>query len=68
MLAGPGPASASTSCRALRPAAAGAPRSSELEERAEELLARFKLDHMRDEFAGTLSGGQRKLLEMAGRS
>ena len=36
-----------------------------IERRAEELLARFKLDHMRDEFAGTLSGGQRKLLEMA---
>jgi neutral amino acid transport system ATP-binding protein len=34
-------------------------------ERAEELLARFKLDHMRDEYAGSLSGGQRKLLEMA---
>lgn len=36
-----------------------------LRERAEELLVRFKLDHMRDQFAGTLSGGQRKLLEMA---
>lgn len=34
-------------------------------ERAEALLRRFKLDHMRDEFAGSLSGGQRKLLEMA---
>jgi branched-chain amino acid transport system ATP-binding protein len=33
--------------------------------RAEELLTRFKLDHMRDEYGGTLSGGQRKLLEMA---
>ena len=33
--------------------------------RAEELLVRFRLDHMRDRFAGTLSGGQRKLLEMA---
>ena len=33
--------------------------------RAEELLVRFKLAHMRDQFAGTLSGGQRKLLEMA---
>jgi len=32
---------------------------------AEALLARFKLDHMRDQYAGTLSGGQRKLLEMA---
>jgi branched-chain amino acid transport system ATP-binding protein len=35
------------------------------EEKADALLARFKMDHMRDEFAGTLSGGQRKLLEMA---
>ena len=35
------------------------------EERAEGLLARFNLTHMRDEFAGSLSGGQRKLLEMA---
>ena len=33
--------------------------------RADELLGRFRLDHMRDEFAGNLSGGQRKLLEMA---
>ncbi len=33
--------------------------------RADELLTRFRLDHMRDEFAGNLSGGQRKLLEMA---
>jgi branched-chain amino acid transport system ATP-binding protein len=33
--------------------------------RAEALLERFNLTHMRDEFAGTLSGGQRKLLEMA---
>ncbi len=37
----------------------------EITERAEELLDRFKLAHMRDEFAGELSGGQRKLLEMA---
>ena len=37
----------------------------EIEARAEELLTRFKLDRMRDEFAGSLSGGQRKLLEMA---
>ncbi len=33
--------------------------------RADELLERFNLSHMRDEFAGTMSGGQRKLLEMA---
>jgi branched-chain amino acid transport system ATP-binding protein len=37
----------------------------EVTERADELLARFKMDHMRDEYAGSLSGGQRKLLEMA---
>jgi branched-chain amino acid transport system ATP-binding protein len=37
----------------------------EIEARADELLERFKLAHMRDEFAGTRSGGQRKLLEMA---
>jgi neutral amino acid transport system ATP-binding protein len=37
----------------------------EIEARAEELLSRFRLSHMRDEYAGTLSGGQRKLLEMA---
>ena len=33
--------------------------------KADALLARFKMDHMRGEFAGSLSGGQRKLLEMA---
>ena len=37
----------------------------EITERADALPERFKLSHMRDEFAGTLSGGQRKLLEMA---
>jgi branched-chain amino acid transport system ATP-binding protein len=36
-----------------------------IEARADALLERFKMDHMRDQFAGTLSGGQRKLLEMA---
>jgi ABC-type branched-subunit amino acid transport system ATPase component len=34
-------------------------------QRAIELLARFKLDTKKDDFAGSLSGGQRKLLEMA---
>ena len=34
-------------------------------ERAEQLLEQFNLAHMRDELAGTLSGGQRKLLEVA---
>lgn len=37
----------------------------EITARADALLERFKLTHMRNEFAGTLSGGQRKLLEMA---
>ena len=41
--------------------------SQELEntKKAENLLERFNLGHMRDELAGSLSGGQRKLLEMA---
>ncbi|WP_327085734.1 ABC transporter ATP-binding protein [Nonomuraea sp. NBC_01738] len=37
----------------------------EITARAEVLLARFKLDAKREDFAGSLSGGQRKLLEMA---
>ncbi len=37
----------------------------EIEEKALGLLERFNLIHMRDEYAATLSGGQRKLLEMA---
>jgi len=35
------------------------------EVRALEALERFGLDHMASEYAGSLSGGQRKLLEMA---
>ncbi len=38
---------------------------SEVQHRAEELLDRFNMTHMSGEFAGTLSGGQRKLIEMA---
>ena len=38
---------------------------SENTERARALLQRFKLDTKADDFAGSLSGGQRKLLEMA---
>jgi neutral amino acid transport system ATP-binding protein len=37
----------------------------EVEAKADALLDRFNMTHMRDEFAGTLSGGQRKLIEMA---
>jgi len=36
-----------------------------LRDRATALLERFGLTHMTHEYAGTLSGGQRKLLEMA---
>ena len=37
----------------------------DIEQRALELLHRFKLDRLKDDFAASLSGGQRKLLEMA---
>jgi len=37
----------------------------ELTEHAMGLLRRFRIDHMADEYAGEMSGGQRKLLEMA---
>lgn len=34
-------------------------------ERADELVEAFELDHLADEYSSTLSGGQRKLLELA---
>jgi len=37
----------------------------EFEERAQDLLTRFKLDAKSEDYAASLSGGQRKLLEMA---
>ena len=37
----------------------------EIAEKALRLLQKFKLDAKKDDFAGSLSGGQRKLLEMA---
>jgi neutral amino acid transport system ATP-binding protein len=40
-------------------------REVEVEEQAMELLSTFSLDAKRDDYAGTLSGGQRKLLELA---
>jgi len=40
-------------------------REAEITERAEVLLERFRLDHVREEYAGNLSGGQRKLLDVA---
>jgi neutral amino acid transport system ATP-binding protein len=47
-----------------RPAAARA-REREVRARAEELLAVFQLEKLAQEYAGVLSGGQRKLLEFA---
>ncbi len=51
----------------LRGALLGTWKASEAEARgrADTLLDRFGLTHMEDEFAGSLSGGQRKLLEVA---
>ena len=40
-------------------------KEAEIEVKALDLLKRFKLDAKRDDFAASLSGGQRKLLEMA---
>lgn len=40
-------------------------REREIVAKAREILAVFGLDHMRDDLAGTLSGGQKRLLELA---
>ncbi|ELZ27360.1 sulfate-transporting ATPase [Halogeometricum pallidum JCM 14848] len=40
-------------------------REREVRERADELVEAFELDHLADEYSGSLSGGQRKLLELA---
>ncbi len=40
-------------------------REREVRDRAMDLLATFRLDAKSDDYAGTLSGGQRKLLELA---
>jgi ABC-type branched-subunit amino acid transport system ATPase component len=42
-----------------------AAREKEIRLKAEDLLGRFKLLEKKDDYAGSLSGGQRKLLEMA---
>jgi branched-chain amino acid transport system ATP-binding protein len=44
---------------------ANSQREAEVGERAVELLERFNLATKKDDYAGTLSGGQRKLLELA---
>jgi|AntDeeMinimDraft_5_1070356.scaffolds.fasta_scaffold06630_3 branched-chain amino acid transport system ATP-binding protein len=53
--------------RSVLPGARGAVRDQEreLRERAWETLDFFEIDHLAEEYAGNLSGGQRKLLEMA---
>lgn len=48
----------------LRPGATRK-RQRRIRERAMDLLAVFQLDRLADEYAGALSGGQRKLLELA---
>jgi neutral amino acid transport system ATP-binding protein len=40
-------------------------REAEIREQARDLLKIFNLDRLADDYAGTLSGGQRKLLELA---
>jgi branched-chain amino acid transport system ATP-binding protein len=40
-------------------------REQEIAERAAELIEQFELDHLADEYSSNLSGGQRKLLELA---
>ena len=37
----------------------------DVRERADDLIEAFELDHLADEYASSLSGGQRKLLELA---
>jgi neutral amino acid transport system ATP-binding protein len=64
MLAAPGQPGEHLIGLLARPAAARR-REREVRERALELLATFGLREKADEYAGTLSGGQRKLLELA---
>ena len=53
--------------RSIMPLTRGSVREQETEqlERVWEVLDFFEIDHLADEYAGNLSGGQRKLLEMA---
>ena len=64
MLAAPGQPGERLRDVAFRPGAVKA-REREVREGAEELLEIFNLTKLADEYAGTLSGGQRKLLELA---
>jgi branched-chain amino acid transport system ATP-binding protein len=53
--------------RSVMPGARGrvVEQEKELRERVWEMLEFFEIDHLAEEYAGNLSGGQRKLLEMA---
>ena len=53
--------------RAVTPGARGGvvEQEAEVRDRAWEMLEFFEIDHLAEEYAGNLSGGQRKLLEMA---
>jgi neutral amino acid transport system ATP-binding protein len=64
MLAGPDQPGERLRDLVIRPREARG-REKELREQAKELLRLFNLDKLADEYAGTLSGGQRKLLELA---
>jgi branched-chain amino acid transport system ATP-binding protein len=62
LLAGPGQPGERLWRLAVTPRAARR-REREIEERARELLALIRLERLSSDYAGTLSGGQRKLLE-----
>jgi len=53
--------------RAVTPGARGGvvEQEADVRDRAWEMLEFFEIDHLAEEYAGNLSGGQRKLLEMA---
>jgi len=64
MLAAPGQPGERLPLLIARPMASRR-REAEVREQALELLSTFDLDRKADDYAGTLSGGQRKLLELA---
>lgn len=67
MMLGPSDQLGESLWRSTLPRARGAvlEQEAELRERAWQMLEFFELDHLAGEYAGSLSGGQRKLLELA---
>ncbi len=67
MMLGPKNQLGETLWRSVMPGARSAviEQEKELRERAWETLEFFEIDHLAEEYAGSLSGGQRKLLELA---